>query len=55
MAHYYKLTITRRIKVQEPLPDNCSKETLEDETSVEYPFDCEEVDGSVEATLEDVN
>lgn len=55
MARYYNLTITRLIKVHEPLPDNCSVETLEDETSVEYPFDCEEVDGSVEATLEDVD
>jgi hypothetical protein len=55
MARYYNLTITRRIKVQDPLPDNCTVETLEDETSVEYPFDCEEIDGSVEATLEDAD
>jgi len=27
MAHYYNLTITRRIKVQDPLPDDCSIET----------------------------
>lgn len=49
MARYYLLTIRRRIKVHEPLPDNCTIEELEDKTSVEYPFDCEEVDGSVEA------
>lgn len=55
MARYYKLTITRRIKVQDPLPDNCTVETLEDETTVEYPFDCEELDGSVEAKLEDAD
>jgi len=52
MSAYYKLVITRRIKVQEPLPDNCSLETLEKETSVEYPFDCEELDGSVEAFID---
>ncbi len=55
MARYYNLTIRRRIKVQDPLPDNCSIETLEDETSVEYPFDCEEIDGSVEADMEDAD
>jgi len=55
MAHYYNLTIHRRIKVHEPLPDNCSIETLEDQTSVEYPFDCEEIDGGIEASFEDAN
>ncbi len=55
MARYYNLVITRRIKVQDPVPENCTVETIEDETSVEYPFDCEEIDGSVEAALEDVN
>lgn len=55
MARYYNLTITRRIKVHDPLPENCTTEKLENETSVEYPFDCEEIDGSVEATLEDTD
>lgn len=55
MARYYNLTIQRRIKVHDPLPDNCTIETFKDNTSVEYPFDCEEIDGSVEATLEDCN
>lgn len=54
MAVYVNLTITRRIKIQDPRPDNII-ETLEDETSVEYPFDCEEIDGSVEATIEDAD
>lgn len=55
MAHYYNLVITRRIKVQDPIPDNCTEETLQNDVSVEYPFDCEEIDGSVEATLEDAD
>ena len=55
MARYYNLTIQRRIKVHDPLPENCTAEVLQDEVSVEYPFDCEEVDGSVEATLEDAD
>lgn len=54
MAAYINLSITRRIKVQDPLPDDMI-ERLEDETSVEYPFDCEEIDGSVEATIEDAD
>ncbi len=53
MARYYNITIHRRIKVQDPLPDNCTIETLEDEISVEYPFDVEEIDGEVSANLED--
>jgi hypothetical protein len=52
MALYVNLQITRRVKIQDPLPDNVLSK-LEDETSVEYPFDCEELDGSVEATVED--
>lgn len=55
MAHYYNIVITRRIKIHEPLPDNCSVETLEDDISVEYPFDCEEIDGSCDVTIEDVD
>lgn len=55
MARYYNLTIQRRIKVHEPLPENCTVETLEDQVSVEYPFDVEEIDGSVEASMEDAD
>ena len=54
MAVYVNLQITRRIKIQDPRPDNII-ETLEDETEVSYPFDCEELDGSVEATIEDAD
>lgn len=54
MAVYVTLTISRNIKIQDPRPDNI-KEVLEDETSVEYPFDCEEIDGSVEAVITDAD
>jgi hypothetical protein len=54
MAVYVNLKITRRIKIQDPRP-TCILETLEDETTVAYPFDCEELDGSVEATIEDAD
>lgn len=60
MAIYVNLTITRRIKIQDPLPEPAEQilETLEDNTSVEYPADCngwgiEEIDGSVKAVIED--
>lgn len=55
MARYYNIIINRRIKVQEPLPENCTIETLEDKISVEYPFDVEEIDGEVSVNLEDSN
>lgn len=54
MAVYVNLIITRRIKIQDPRPDNIVK-VLEDQTSVEYPIDCKEIDGSVEASIEDGN
>lgn len=54
MAVYVNLTITRRIKIHDPCPDNII-ETLEDQTSVEYPFDCKEIDGRVEASIEDAD
>ena len=54
MAVYLNLNITRRIKIQDPRPDNLV-ETLEDQTSVTYPFDVEELDGNVEATIEDAD
>lgn len=44
MARYYNLTITRRIKVHEPLPENCSATILESEVDVQYPFDCEDIE-----------
>lgn len=53
MARYYNIVIQRRIKVQDPLPENCTVETLEDKISVEYPFDVKEIDGKVSASLED--
>lgn len=55
MARYYNIVINRRIKVQDPLPENCTVETLENEISVEYPFDVKEIDGEVSAHLEDSN
>ena len=54
MAVYVTLNIIRKIKIQDPRPDNI-EETLEDQTSVDYPFDCEEIDGSVEATITDAD
>jgi hypothetical protein len=54
MAVYIKLIIERTVKVQDPLPDNLC-ETFEDETTAEYPFDAEEIDGSVTATIVDAD
>lgn len=54
MATYVNLIITRRIKIHGPRPENFL-EKLDDEISVEYPFDVEEIDGSVESTVEDAN
>ena len=49
---YVNITITRRIKLHGEVSDDLVEE-LEDQTSVEYPFDCEEIDGSVSATVEE--
>ena len=54
MAVYVNLVIHRRIKIQDPRPDDIV-ETLEDEVVVEYPFDCEEIEGDVDATIEDAD
>lgn len=54
MAVYVNLTITRRIKIHDPRPENFV-EQLNDEVSVEYPFDVEEIDGSVETNIEDAD
>lgn len=48
---YVNLTITRRIKILNTPPENLIQ-LLNDQVSVEYPIDCKEVDGSVEATIE---
>lgn len=54
MAVYVNLTIQRRVKIHDPRPENIV-ERMNDEVSVEYPFDVEEIDGSVESSIEDAD
>ena len=54
MAVYCNVTITKRIKIQDPQPDNVI-EQIEEGTTVSFPFDVEEIDEGIDVTVEDAD